>query len=288
MRLVSCSCARQIAREFGISPETVLRQTARLGRHALLFHYLNRPKGLIQEPIALDGIESYEFSQYTPVHFHQAVGTQSHYIYGFTDSELRRKGRMTQAQKKRRAELEETLGRPHPKSIELEVAELLRLIAPEPQKLLLHTDKHPAYVRAIRRVPHVEIEHDRTSSRAARTGQNPLFAINHTDSLERHCLAEHKRETIAFPRRRQCSAERLAVFAVWKNWVKSFSERKKDGSPAMRLGLTDHRFKVEEILKERLFPRRVELPERWADYYWRRVPTRRIPRCSVHQKKFAG
>jgi hypothetical protein len=75
---------------------------------------------------------------------------------------------------------------------------------------------------------------------------------------------------------------------VWKNWVKSFSERKKDGSPAMRLGLTDHRLKVEEILKERLFPRRVGLPERWADYYWRRIPTRRIPRCSVHQKKFAG
>ena len=39
---------------------------------------------------------------------------------------------------------------------------------------------------------------------------------------------------------------------------------------AMRLGLTDHRWTVEEVLKERLFPARVELPKRWADYYWRR------------------
>lgn len=288
MRLVSCSCARQIAREFGVSPETVLRQTARLGRHALLFHVRNRPKGPIQEPLAVDGIESFEYSQYTPVHFHLAVGNHSHYIYGFTDSELRRKGRMTERQKRRREELEATFGRPDPKSIEKEMAALLATIAPEPQKLLLHTDEHPAYPRAIRRVPHLEIDQKKTSSRAERNAKNPLFSINHTDSLIRHSLAEHKRETIAFAKRRQCSAERLWVFTLWKNWIKAFSERKKDGSPAMRLGLTDHRWTVEEVLKERLFPSRIDLPARWAEYYWRRIRTRRIPNGRVHRKVFAA
>ena len=288
MRIVSCSCARQIAREFGVAPETVLRQTARLGRHALLFHVLNRPKGPICEPLAADGIESYEYSQYTPVHFHLGVGNHSHYIYGFTDSELRRKGCMTEQQKKRRLQLEATFGCPDPKSIEKEFAQLLAIIAPQPQRLLLHTDEHQAYPRAIRRLSHLEIEHHRTSSRAERTTKNPLFSINHTDNLIRHSLAEHKRETIAFAKRRQCSAERMWVFAVWKNWIKSFSERKKDGSPAMRLGLTDHRWTVEEILKERIFPSRVDLPARWADYYWRRIRTRRIPNGRVHRKVFAA
>ena len=77
------------------------------------------------------------------------------------------------------------------------------------------------------------------------------------------------------------------VFAVWKNWIKFFSEQKKDGSPAMRLGLTDHRWTVEEVLQQRLFPSRADLPERWADYYWRRIRTRRIPNGRVHRKVFA-
>ena len=288
MALVSCSCARQIAREFRVAPETVLRQTARLGRHALLFHYENRPRGPVQEPLVVDGIESFEYSQYTPIHFHIAVGSHSHYLYGFTDSELRRKGRMTSRQRRRREKLERTLGRPDPKSIEKEFAALLELIAPEPQRLVLHTDEHPAYVRALRRLPHLTIDHKRTSSRDERTPQNPLWPINHTDMLIRHSCSEHRRETISFPRRRQCSAERLWVFVVWKNWIKSFSERKKDASPAMRLGIADHRWSAEEVLRERLFPRRVNLPIRWADYYWRRIPTRRVPRGRLHQQKYAA
>ena len=287
MRLVSCSCARQIAREFGVSPETILRQTARLGRHSLLFHASHRPSR-VHEPLVLDGIETFEYSQYTPVHFHIAVGGRSHFIYGFTDSELRRKGSMTSKQRARRAELEETLGRPDPQSIEKEAASLLAIVAPEPQRLTIYTDEHHAYPRAIRRVRHLRVEHDRTSSRAARTVQNKLFPVNHTDSLIRHSLSEHKRETISFARRRQCSAERLWVFTVWKNWIKSFSERKKDASPAMRLGLSDHRWTVEELLKERFFPSRVELPDRWTDYYWRRIRTRRVPNGRIHDRKFAA
>ena len=288
MALVSCSCARQIAREFGIAPETVLRQTARLGRHSLLFHYQNRPRGPVPEPLVVDGIESFEYSQYTPVHFHLAIGSSSHYVYGLTDSELRRKGRMTTRQRIRRSELELELGRPDPKSIEMEFAALMGLVAPEPQKLLLYTDEHMAYPRAVRRLRHLSIQHDRTSSRAERTTQNPLWPINHADMLIRHSLAEHKRETIAFARRRQCSVERLWVFVVWKNWIKSFSERKRDASPAMRLGISDHCLGVDEVLKERLFPNRVGLPKRWADYYWRRIPTRRLPRCRVHSRKLAA
>ena len=63
LRLLSCSAYRQIARDLAISPTTVLRQTERLGRHCLLFHERLRPKAALQEPLALDGFESFEFSQ---------------------------------------------------------------------------------------------------------------------------------------------------------------------------------------------------------------------------------
>jgi transposase-like protein len=288
MRLVACSGARQIAREFGVSPETILRQGARLGRHALLFHWTHRPPGPIREPIALDGFESFEYSQFYPTLFHVVAGSHSHYFYGFTDTELRRKGRMTKAQKRRRAELEGRLGRPDPRSSELEVAKVLEIIAPEPQSLVLHTDEHPAYPRGIRRVRHLTIEHRTISSRAARTTSNPLFPINLLDLLIRHSGANHKRETIAFSKRRQCAAERMCVFAVWRNFMKSVSEQKQNESPAMRLGLTDHRWSVEEVLADRLFYAQVELPSRWQHYYWRQIKTRSLKTNTVHRKCYAA
>ena len=98
-RLVGCSGFRQIAREFKASPETIARVSGRLGRHCLLFHQLHRPKGRIPEPLALDSFESFEFSQYYPTSYHVAAGQMSHFFYGFTDSECRRRGTMTRSQK---------------------------------------------------------------------------------------------------------------------------------------------------------------------------------------------
>ena len=286
-RLLGCSGFRQIAREFGVSPQTVSGLSGRLGRHCLLFHETTRPRGRITEPVSLDSFVSFEYSQYYPTGYHLAAGKDSHFAYGFTDSELRRSGRMTRGQKAKRARLEKTLGRPDPRSIEKDVAALLAIVAPRRQTLILHTDEHPDYPRAIRRLPHLTVSHQTISSRAARTPMNPLFPVNLLDLLIRHSGANHKRETIAFSKRRASAIERLAVFLVWRNWIKEFSERKGGGSPAMRLGLAKERMTVELVLATRLFPSRIVLPLRWQPYYWRTVPTRALARCSPHRRRYA-
>jgi hypothetical protein len=195
---------------------------------------------------------------------------------------------MTRAQKRRRAHLETRLGKPDPRSIEKEVAALLAILAPEPQALELHTDRHTSYPRAVRRVRHLSITHHTVSSRAARTPQNPLFAINLVDLKLRHGGANHKRETIAYSKRRASAAYRMAQFLVWRNWVRPFSERKGGPSPAMRLKLTDRLFTVPEILKQRLFPSRIPLPERWRGYYQKEIQTRAIPKGTTHRLKYAA
>lgn len=286
-RLLGCSAFRQIAREFAVSPQTVLTHAARLGRHCMLVHAAHRPRGPVREPLVLDGFESFEFSQYHPTRYHVLAGQRSHFFYGFTESELRRSGRMTRRQRHRRAQLERSHGRPDPRSSEREVTTLLRLVLPEPQALVLHSDQHQDYPRALCHLPHLTVEHRTISSRAARTPRNPLFPINLLDLLIRHCGANHKRETIAFSKRRQSAIERLWVLLVWRNYLKAVSERRRDGSPAMRLGLCDRRWKAEELLAQRRFPARVTLPERWARYYWRQVTTRMIPRGSQHQARYA-
>jgi len=287
-RLLGCSGFRQIAREHEVSPSTIARMSARLGRHCLLFHEETRPRGEIVEPLALDSFESYEWSQFYPTSYHIAVGQDSHYFYGFTESECRRRGTMTAAQKRRRAELEQELGRPDPRSIEKEVGNLLSIVAPRPQALELHTDEHKAYPRALPRASHLEVAHRTISSRAARTPQNPLFAVNLLDLLLRHSGSNHKRETIAASKRRASAIERLFVFLVWRNWVKSFSERFGGASAAMRLGLVGRRLSPKEILERRRFPSRIELPLRWQAYYWRTTTTRAIRSCTYHGLKYAA
>jgi transposase-like protein len=286
-RLLGCSGFRQIAREFRVSPQTVLGLSARLGRHCLLFHERLRPRGPLTEALALDGFQSFEHSQFHPTLFHVVVGRRSHYFYGFSDSELRRSGRMTGRQRRQRARLEQRCGRPQPRAGEREVAAVLEIVTQGASRLRLDTDEHTDYPRALQRLGRLEVEHHTISSRAARTAHNPLFPVNLLDLLIRHCGANHKRETIAYSKRRQSAAERLWVFLVWRNYLKSFSERRRDGSPAMRLGLLPRRLGVTDVLQARLFPTRLPLPERWARYYWRQVLTRTIPHCSLHQRAYA-
>ena len=285
--LVAGSAFRQLARSHEVAPHTIATHSARLGRHCLLFHERERPRGPATEPLVLDSFQSFEHSQYSPTLFHTLAGQDSHFVHGFTDSELRRSGRMTTRQKRRRAKLEARFGRPDPRSTEREVAALLRIVLPEPQSLTLHSDEHTDYPRALKRLPHLDVTHRTISSRAARTSRNPLFAINLLDLLIRHSGANHKRETIAFSKRRQSAAERLWVLLVWRNWLKWFSERRRTATPAMRAGLATRRLRASDLLAERLFVTRLGLPERWAKYFWRAVPTRRIARCAAHRLRYA-
>ncbi|HVP28334.1 MAG TPA: hypothetical protein VMW35_04145 [Myxococcota bacterium] len=288
LRVLACSAYRQIARDLGVSPTTVQRQVERLGRHCLLFHERLRPKGPAPEPLVVDGFESFEFSQYTPIHLHTAAGAVSHFFYGFTDSELRRKGRMSAAQRRRRAALEVRYGRPDPKSIEHEMAALLAILVPPDSRQELHSDDHPAYPRALRRLGESRrFDHRVTPASARRTSRNPLFPANLLDLLIRHSSANHKRETIAFSKRRQGAADRLWVFAVWRNALKSWSERRRDATPAQRLGLLPRRLAVEDVLASRLFPSRIRLPPRWERYYWRNTQTRRLPTTRLHAPRYA-
>jgi transposase-like protein len=287
-RLLACSGYRQIARGLGCAHTTVMRHSARLARHALLYLWRHRPEVRIHEPLVGDGFESFAYSQYSPCHLNLIVGAESHYCYAFTHSELRRKGRMTERQKRRRAALEREHGRPDPKAIEHGMAVAVALAVPEPQVLCLRSDEHEAYPRALRQLPAHTIRHERTSSLEARTAHNPLFAVNRLDLLLRHSSANHKRETIAFAKRHQAVLERGAWLILWQNFAKQFSERRGLGTPAMRLGLRDRPIPIAELLVRRLFPERVQLPGAWARYYRGEIPTRYLRNERRHQLKLAN
>jgi transposase-like protein len=286
LRLVACSGLRQIAREFGVSHTTVRRLTERLGRHCLLFHEKHRPKTAPTEPLVLDGFQTFEHSQYWPMDLNLVIGT-SHFVYGMNDAELRRSGAMRPAQAVKRAILEKKYGRPDPRATQNSVRRLLGHVIPEGAHVVLRSDKHDAYPRAIRELKERQIQHQTTSSREPRTTQSPLFPVNLADMLLRHCSANHKRETIAFSKRRQGILYRAAIWIVWRNYMKDRSENRRDGPPAKALGLIRRKLRVGEVLAERLLPER-EGAKGWLENcYFGRIPTRAIAQCRTHELKYA-
>ena len=285
-RLLACSGYRQIAREARCNPTSVMGQAARIGRHALLLLHALKPSGELTEALVIDGFESFAYSQYHPLHLNPAVGARSHFTYAFTFARLRRKGSMTDRQRNRRTQIEVTHGRADPKAIEMSVADLLD-ISTEAKSFTVRSDEHPAYPRAIRRLHNRNVAHEQTPSVAARTPHNPLFPVNLMDLLLRHNGANHKRETIAFSKRHQSVIERAAWLFIWRNFAKHFSERRREGSPAMQLGLTDTMWSVAKLLDGRRFVTHLQLPASWQDYYWRKIDTPGIANPRRHNLKLA-
>ena len=285
-RSLACSGLRQITQETGTSHTTVARYFARIGRLCLLLHERLRPE-YPNEALVLDGFRTTESGHYWPFDLNLLVGSESHFVYGFNEAPLRRSGVMRPGQKRHYARLERKHGRPHPQATRDAVRELVGRVVPRGARVTLHSDEHRAYPVALRALTDRTIEHKTTSSKARRSAANPLFPVNLADLLLRHTSANHKRETIAFSKRRQNACYRAAIWMVWRNYIKSFSERKRDAPPAVRMGLLHSRLTVDDVLREREFPWRRKLTGWVEECYFGRIPTRSIARCAVHELKYA-
>jgi len=286
-KAVGCMANRQIARDLGVSPKTVDDQLQRLGRHCLLFHAQQIEGARAPTAVVIDGFETFEHSQYYPFHFNVCVEKNTDFFLGFTDSELRRKGRMTPEQKERRGELERLHGRPNPQEVRTEMEALLRAVLGECQEVTIHSDDHPAYPPAMRSLS-CQVIHRVTPGSAHRGVHNRLFPINLLDLLIRHSQANHKRETIAFAKQRVSSAARLAILLVWRNYIKRRREKVRGSpTPAMARGMMRKPLLVAELLDRRLFHTHSRLSPRWKLYYQRLIRTRALPRHRIHNLKYA-
>ncbi|HEU4364353.1 MAG TPA: hypothetical protein VFT13_02700, partial [Candidatus Krumholzibacteria bacterium] len=272
MMVVGCMGNRQIARALACSPATAAHHIARLGRHCLLLQARELARIPPPREIAIDGFETFECSQYFPFHHNVAVEVDSGYFLFHNDSPLRRKGRMTTHQKARRTELEAAQGRPQPDAVETGMRDLLQTLLPARRTVTIRSDDHRAYPRAIATLGG-DVRHRITSSKERRDERNPLWEVNVLDFMIRHSTAAHKRETIAWAKRRQASIEKLAIFQVWHNYIKRRREKGDRTTPAMLLGRASRPWRVQELLAERLFFEKTALSERWAVYYRRGVVT---------------
>jgi hypothetical protein len=185
----------------------------------------------LSEDLCADGFESFDRSQYFPNAINILVGTESQFLYGHTHATLRRKGRMTIAQRKKRDTLDIASPIP-PGAVRRSFKTLVSRIEPMWNKgarprLVLRTDEHPAYPHAIRHidglrmaVSHGAFIHERYSSKERRTLMNPLFPVNYYDRELRKDIAAYRRESTCFTRNVSNGLLRLEHHQVWHNYWK--------------------------------------------------------------------
>ena len=299
--LIAGSAHRQIARTLRCAPSTVTRQSARLGRHALLLlaRSLAHLAGRLDESVVIDHFETFEFTQDYPLGIATAVGAKSWFVYAIDPAPHRRAGRMSEEQKRR---LEQRPRRPLRGSYMSSACRLFDILYRLPGPggtLTLIGDGHKAYAHAAQRDAPVEVKlHSfpnpkrgpKGSRRSwqARVRDQAMFPVDLLHKLVRHSVAHHRRETIAFGRRLNALMERFFVTAIWRNFVKGRSERKPDPkTPAMRLHLTEAPWLWKRVAFQRLFPEREVIPHPWDEFYRRLWQTPLIGRNARHTLKLA-
>jgi transposase-like protein len=236
-----------IARHTGFSPQCIQNRLDRLGRSSLAMHRRLVSTLSLNEHLCADGFETFDKSQYFPCNIDILVGGESQFLYANTHVSMRRKGRMTKKQRKLREAIDKKW-KPRPRSIEQAFLDLIKTIEPiwkqtEFPVLVLKTDEHKAYPRAINRAPFLvaartakHFLHEQYSSKAERTVHNPLFPVNYYDRELRKDIAAYHRESTCHGRSVSNGLLRLATYVIWHNydkrhrikWVKAPGETHSD------------------------------------------------------------
>jgi hypothetical protein len=270
--LAACSAHRQLARSVYCAKTTVTRLAERLGRHAILFHSrCNAHLPTLTEAIVHDHFEVFIGRQDHALGVGTAVGARSRYVYDIDPAPHRGSGRRPDRKQDHEATARGTMS--YVRSIKRSVSGLIPHLS-EGQKLVLRVDGRLDYRVALRDPAlgsRVTLEAFPNPERGPKgTPRSPeamrrdlaMFPVDQWHQLLRHSCSDHKRETIAFGRRLESILGRAYLMAVWKNFIKARSERAPDRTtPAMRLGLTDRRWRFERILARRLFKHREPVSE---------------------------
>ncbi len=220
----SGSGIRSLARNLGVTDKVITNRISRLARQAIGLHALLREQFTLTEELTADGFESFTGSQYYPNNFHLAVGKSSQYLYGIDYAHIRRKGRMTNAQKQRRKDLEQQWRAP-PGDIVRSFTRIIRQIGRYMDEhcdtpLMLYTDEKQEYRRVLAGLPW--IRQQTIPSTEPRTLRNQLFAVNYYDREIRKDQSNHTRETVEFSRDVNNAMDRLWIYGAYHNYEKPY------------------------------------------------------------------
>ena len=268
---------RKIGRDMNASCDSIANRINRMARNAVLANQMIVDLLPLREDLVLDGLQNFCISQFFPDNYTVAVGKDSQFVYECDYATIRRGGRMTAAQRKRREEIEERF-RADRRSIEKSFTRVLqsisRISTGRTTPLILYTDEKSDYRRSMWRNQEISQimfsgrwRHHMTNSRVGRNTRNPLFAVNYIDREIRKDMACQVRETVQFPRNVSNAMLRMNLYLFDHNVFKPYRIRKDEvsrQSHAEAAGLEGQDLKViaDGFFSRRFFrPKGLELSE---------------------------
>ncbi len=233
--LTNCGGIRATARIFDVHHSAITNRIGRMARQAMALQAELIAGFTPNEDLVTDGFESFVSDQYQPNNINLLVGKWSQFLFGYDYSHLRRKGRMTDQQKRER-KLREAAYIRECRTISQsfrQIADMVEQFALRRKarglSTCLYSDEKSEYPRVLAESQVLQalarekkFFHSTCSSKAERTTANPLFAVNYYDREVRKDNADHVRETVRFSRNVNNALERFAVYQMYHNFFKAY------------------------------------------------------------------
>ena len=220
----SCTSIRAMSRKLHCSRSVVANRIMRLSRQMLALQGEMQEGHELQESLVIDGFISYVQDKYHMTSLNLIVGSRSCLLYGFTVTQLRRGGRMSESQKRKAERIRRTEAIPSmldEDSFRLWGMQIDALTEGVRDRVTVHSDEHKGYPPMLEQL-HRPVIHETTNSREPRTVHNPLFPVNYMDRELRKDLSEHVRKTCCEARSVQAQCERLVVYQYHHNHRKAY------------------------------------------------------------------
>jgi hypothetical protein len=250
---------RQSARLRRCTRRTIAHRLELLGNHAQAFHQrqlgLARQRGGLRGRFQLDELETFEHNRrLKPVTVPVLIERKSFFVLQAEAAPMPCRGRLSEGDRAKKAAQEARHGKRRSGSraaVGRCFDVLARCLAPC-ALAFVQTDQKSSYRSLLRERFPGRLLHPRFSSTAARNYANPLFPINHTFAMLRDGLSRLVRRSWAAAKLREKLARHLWIWILWRNYVRGITNRAKEVTPAMALGVADRRWTKSEILKWRV------------------------------------
>ena len=257
---VSKTTMRQSARTLGCTRRTVAQRLALLGQHCREFHRARleraRQSGGIDGIFQLDELETFEESRrLKPVTVPVLIERSSYFVLHAACAPLPARGGLSPALRRKKEAAEQAFGKRRSGSVAVvrESFACLARVHRSEGLVAVQTDRKSSYATNLKRMFGGRVRHERYSSEAVRGYGNPLFPINHTLAMLRDGVSRLVRRTWAAAKLRERLAWHLWIWIAYRNYVRGITNRARQITPAMAIGIDRQKWKREELLAWRVF-----------------------------------
>jgi len=255
---VSIGSQRQTARNLRCTRKTVRRRLILLSGHARSFHDAvlerQRQRGGWSGHFQLDELETFEWSRrLAPVTMPILIDKESAFIVHFAAAALPARGRLKQADLKRKLAREQKFGvrLSGSRAAVLECFTRLTHVA-DKNPVTISTDKKTSYPTVLREVMRGPYSHWRHSSTAPRTPQNPLFAINHTLAMLRAGMSRLVQRSWAVSKERRWLALHGWIWVAYRNYIRYITNKRREETSAQVRGVVARGFSKMQFFEWRV------------------------------------